>query len=49
MGRRYIRVTDGFIGTNTNALLASFARLCMIDMSMAVLEENSFSKHMVRT
>jgi hypothetical protein len=49
MGWRYIRITDSFIGTTTDAFLAPFACLSMIDMSMAMLEKNGFSKDMVRT
>jgi hypothetical protein len=46
---RHIRVVDGFVGTITDAGLASLARLCMIDARMAMLEKDHFPKDTVRT
>lgn len=49
MGWNYIRITDSFIGTTADAFLTSFACLRMIDASMAMFEEDDFSKDMVGT
>jgi hypothetical protein len=49
MGWRYIRIKDSLIGTTTDAFLAPCACLRMIDTSMAMLEEDNFSKDLVRT
>jgi hypothetical protein len=47
MGRGYIRVTDGFIGTGADALLAPFAFICKVDAGMAMLENRDYPKDMV--
>jgi hypothetical protein len=47
MGCGYIQVADGVIGAGINAFLAAFARLCMIDTGVPVLENNDFSKDAV--
>ena len=45
---RYIQVADGIIGTNADAFLATSTRVCMVDMSMAMFEEDYFSQNVVR-
>lgn len=46
-GWRNIYVADGCIGTNTDAFLASFACLGMIDMRVSMLEKHDLSKDLV--
>jgi hypothetical protein len=46
---RNIQITDGRLRTTPDAFFTAFAILGMIDMHMAMLEKNDFSKDVVGT
>ena len=46
---RNIQIADGRLRTTPDAFFAAFAILGMIDMHMAMLEKNDFSKDVVGT